>query len=351
MPSHAELHSAGQLQARLCRENGGPTYQAIIEEIMANLTDTSPVIRLLAADPREPTSSALFLRLLGAVHRLALTHSDFPLRPYFLSTGGRINPAGVIDEFSRTVDTYYEAIEVEMVRDVQTNEVGRAAPLSAAINFVTADRDLDLHLLELGASAGLNLWFDRYRISSPGQAWGPADSPLKLEGYFDSDPPLGNCRIVERRGCDLTPMRPSDPSDRTVLRSFVWPDDIDRMNRLDAAMSVAGDAVIECSRASDWVGDQLDDLPAGATIVFHSILFPYLTEEEKAEIRTHIEAGGRNADYSSQLVWVSLEPDPRFGAVNLIAERWPENERLLLATSTPHGSDVKWAPRALAAQQ
>jgi hypothetical protein len=345
MPSLAELYSAGQLQARLCRENGGPTYQAIIEAILADLDDTSAVVRLLAADPREPVGSALFLRLLGAVHRLALTRPEFPLRPYFLSTGGSIDTTDVIDAFFDAVNTNSEAIAVEMIRDVQTNEVGRAAPLSAAINFVTADRNSDVHLFELGASAGLNLWFDRYRITSPKHGWGPADSPLKLEGHFDCDPPLGNYHIVERRGCDLMPMRVSDQWDRTVLRSFVWPDDVERLARLDAAMSIAGEAVIERASAGGWLKRQLTDLSLGVTIIFHSILFPYLTDGERSEIRTHIEAAGRRADPSRRLAWVSLEPDSRFGAVSLIAERWPEHERLLLATSTPHGLDIKWAPR------
>ena len=60
----------------------------------------------------------------------------------------------------------------------------RGRPLrGAAPGFlaVAAQTGLPLRLLEVGASAGLNLRWDRYRYEAEGFAWGPPDSPLRIE--------------------------------------------------------------------------------------------------------------------------------------------------------------------------
>lgn len=154
------MRAAGVRQSRLCRDNGSPTYAAIIDALVSRLGGDDPAVTLLRNDPRPPVQSALYLRLLGAVHRIALSRPDCPLRRYFPSAGGHVDPQAAVEAFFRVVAAHAAAVAVDMRADVQTNEVGRSAPLSAAMNYLTVTAGLPLRLLEVGASAGLNLWMD-----------------------------------------------------------------------------------------------------------------------------------------------------------------------------------------------
>ena len=91
----------------------------------------------------------------------------------------------------------------------QTNEVGRSAALLAGLFDVVAaaGRARRIRLLELGASAGLNLLVDQFGFRGAGWTFGPADSPVQL-----IDPIAGEVRaepftITDRRGCDHAPGR------------------------------------------------------------------------------------------------------------------------------------------------
>jgi len=69
---------------------------------------------------------------------------------------------------------------------------------------------LPLRLLEIGASAGLNLRWDHFPF---------LDVPVTI-------------RVAERRGCDLNPMDPTLDESRAALLCFVWPDQTERLQLL-----------------------------------------------------------------------------------------------------------------------
>jgi hypothetical protein len=342
LSSHEELRAAGLRQSRLCHNNGSPTYAAIIDALVSRLGGDDPAVTLLRNDPRPSVPSALYLRLLGAVHRIALSRPDCPLRRYFPSAGGHVDPQAAAEAFFRIAAAHMAAVAVDMQADVQTNDVGRSAPLSAAMNYLTATAGLPLRLLEVGAAAGLNLWMDRYFVQAGAAGWGPPDSPVRLTGHFTSgQPPAAAMTVVDRRGCDLNPLHPT--RSRLLLESFIWPEHTGRLGLLRAALSVATPVPVEKSSAGTWIRQQLATLPRGVTtVVFHSIVWPYLSGDERTVLEHAVRAAGARADPDRRLSWVSLEPD-RSG-VCLTCERWPENERLVLATSSPHGTNVVWQP-------
>jgi hypothetical protein len=253
-----------------------------------------------------------------------------------------VNPRAAAEAFFPVVADHMAAIAVDMQADVQTNEVGRSAPLSAAMNYLTATAGLPLRLLEVGAAAGLNLWMDRYFVQAGTAGWGPPDSPVRLVGHFTAgQPPAATMTVVDRRGCDLNPLHPV--RSRLLLESFVWPEHVGRVRLLRAALSVAAPVPVERGGAGTWIRQQLAALPRGVTtVVFHSIVWPYLSGDERTALGNAVREAGARADSDHRLAWVSLEPD-RSG-VCLTCERWPENERLVLATSSPHGTNVVWQP-------
>ena len=92
-----ELAEAGRLQQRLCEANGSPTYAAIIAELVASLhQESNPAVGLLLRDERDPTGSAVFLRLLGAVRRVLERCPGSKLAAYYPVLGGESDPSAAV---------------------------------------------------------------------------------------------------------------------------------------------------------------------------------------------------------------------------------------------------------------
>jgi hypothetical protein len=344
MDRTSELRSGGELQSRLCKKNGSPTYGAIIDALVENLLSNHTAVEILRADSRDVAGSALYLRFLGAVNRMALADPSCRLRRFFPSLGGHIDVGKVPEVFFGVVAGQPDAVAAGLTADVQTNEVGRAAPLSAALNHLTRTGGSEVNLLEVGASAGLNLWLDRYHVDAGQTRWGPSDSPVQLVGHFIAgSPPAGPFVVADRRGCDLNPVDLADPAAPDLLRSFVWPEHLRRLNRLNAAMAAVPPIAVTAGDACGWLRGNLRELASGRiTVVYHSIVWPYFSAAERTEFREIMVDAGRSADRDHRLAWVSLEPNENYGTIQLTCRMWPEDRCEVLAETNPHGEAVRW---------
>ena len=103
------------------------------------------------------------------------------------------------------------------------------------------DTGLPLRVLELGASAGLNLHFDRYRYEQDGKAYGPEDSPVRFtDHWLQGVPPFETpMEVAERGGCDFAPIDPTTDEGRLSLLSYMFPDQMPRYELLREALDVA----------------------------------------------------------------------------------------------------------------
>ena len=204
---------------------------------------------------------------------------------------------------------------------MRADERGRTfASPAAGIPRVARDTGLPLRLLEIGASAGLNLRWDHFPF---------LDVPATI-------------RVAERRGCDLNPIDPTLDESRAALLCFVWPDQTDRLQRLGEVIEIARRVPAPFDRcdAVDWLRVQLaDPRPGVATIVYHSIVMPYLSEEQRERVRGLIGDAGCRATADAPLSWLSMEPGADQADVHLTM--WPGGERRLIATAGFHGGDVK----------
>ena len=113
---------------------------------------------LLAAHEDEPSGSVPSLRLAGALHRLVLERRAPELALHYPSVGGTAPVEEVWPAARARRREHLEALRALLARPVQTNEVGRSAVLYGALVLLGGP----VRLLEVGASAGLNLRCDRF---------------------------------------------------------------------------------------------------------------------------------------------------------------------------------------------
>jgi hypothetical protein len=280
---------------------------------------------------------------MGAVHRLVLAGEAPELSRHYPSAGGD-DVGDPWPAFRATVEENVDRIQALVAQPNQTNEVRRCATLLCGFLLVAAETGLPLRLLELGASAGLLLRWDRYRYLTPAGAWGPPESPLVLEGLFSDAGPLlePTVEVVERRGCDPVPIDAGALDSALTLRSLVWADQVDRLRVLDAALAVAAEVPVALDRAtaSDWLPRQVEQTAAGTTsVVFQSYVQQFYTPAAAARIRSTMHAAGTRATSEAPLAWMRLEPEG--GRLVLRLALWPGRAERVVASCTHHGADVQ----------
>ncbi len=241
-------------------------------------------------------------------------------------------------------------------RATQTNEAGRLATLVPA--FAMAALDGPLALLEVGASAGLCLYPDRYRY-----AWrtaggvrraGDPDAP-ELGCAVLGDGPLPGAvpRVAWRAGIDLAPVDLTDPDQVRWLTTLVWPEHDDRRARLERAVEVA-----RCDPPYLRRGDLIEELPGlvdeagrhGTVVVFHSAVIAYLPDEG----RTRFQRMMTELVAARRCHWVSNEGPRVLPEVTATAPqpatRPPEDEHgfvlgvdgRAVARTDGHGRSLRW---------
>ena len=226
-------------------------------------------------------------------------------------------------------------------RRTQTNEVGRCAPLLAALDRIPGP----IALLEVGASAGLCLGVDAYSYRfDDGPVIGEGSPLLRCTTSGFGRPPARLPEIVWRRGIDLAPVSLAD--DRDWLEALLPPDRPERLERLRQACETLGSDPPEVVE-----GDALDALPAlaaagpsGATLVVAALgTLVYLPPPDRAEVLAQVERLGARL--------VTLEP---VSALPEVASRLagltaPEPTPFVLALdgeplaySSAHGDRLSW---------
>jgi hypothetical protein len=331
-------------QAGWCERLGSPLYAELLGRAAEDIEAGGPAWAVLEGQEADPkgSSTALALRLMGSVHRLVLEGGAPDLARHYPSTGG--TPGDVWPAFRAVLDEYRDALHGLVKRPVQTNEVGRSASLLGGFLTVARETRLPLRILEIGASAGLNLRWDRYRYESNGWSWGDSTSTVRFTDVFEEATPEAlDCEVAERAGCDLAPVDPTSEEGRLTLLSYVWPDQTERLERLRGALEVARTvpATVERADAAAWLEERLAEPLSGvATVVFHSIVFFYLDDKAQARVRRLLEEAGEGATADAPVAWLFLEMESERFDVRL--RLWPEGEERLLAASTAHGPPVRW---------
>ena len=243
----------------------------------------------LVGHERDPLESMLQLRLMGAVHRLALSGRAPDLAAAYPSCGGDGDPERAWPAFRHTVEELMDEVRAHVERPVQTNEVGRSRALACGFLWLAAETGLPLRLFELGSSAGLNLRWDAYGYRSGALEFGDLRSAVRFTDFLASgSPPVPErVEVAARSGCDPRPVDLSTDDGVLTLRSYIWADQLDRLELLDGAISVAARVPVNVERADTvrWLERSLAGAAAeSCRVVFHSIVMQYVEETERERI-------------------------------------------------------------------
>ncbi|HEX5512246.1 MAG TPA: DUF2332 domain-containing protein [Actinomycetales bacterium] len=350
----SDLVAQVQQQARACVRLGSPFYGRLLERVADDLLAGGPTTGVVRGYEDLPAEAAVPLRLVGAVHRLALTGAAPDVAAHYPSCGGDGDPdaawPAVRDVLARDVD----AVSSFMASPPQTNEVGRAAALFGGLlavlgRLAQSNRSpMPVRLFEIGASGGLNLLADHFTYRSmDGDTQGPRSSPVLLDPAWLTRPPgaPASVEVLERVGADLAPVDVTTEDGAARLLSYVWPDQLDRIERLQGAIEVARRHPVELRRASafELVG-HLRPVDDAVTVLWHSVMWQYLDDVEKRSVLDQLAWLGEFTDERKPLVHLAFEPNPGGrGPFLVTATTWPGGHTTTLGHAPPHGVPVTWA--------
>ena len=247
----AEAAAVADRYARFARDEapGRSELYGAWAQLVASDRDVQEVLARIAPQRRQPPLVFAVTRLLGVGEPDAATWRDWLLA----------HADAVVAECGR--------------RSLQTNEPLRCAALLPALSLIEGP----IALLEVGASAGLCLYPDRYSYRYRGAGaevvLDPPDGPsavvLECEVRSERMPAVRSPEIVWRAGIDLAPLDPREPDTEAWLTGLVWPGETGRADRVrsalaiaaaDPALRVAGDGV-------DLVVEVASAAPRDATLV------------------------------------------------------------------------------------
>jgi hypothetical protein len=179
-------------------------------------------------------------------------------------------PDGVGPKFRSFVLAHEEEIvEMGNTRYTQTNECRRCVAL---LPMVAMAEFHAFHLIDVGASAGLNLGLDRYGYRYDDKEWHPDAEPLLEAESRGVAPELVEIEVLSRTGLDVNPLDPADGSARRWLDALIWPEHVERRERLRSALDMVASLEIDmiAGDALETLPTALDRLPAGEPAVVMS---------------------------------------------------------------------------------
>lgn len=347
MSEEINLVRSLRLQANACRTLGSPFSGALLDRAAEDWLAGGPV-RPLLAPWEEAGLKALFeaaapLRLLGALHDLALSGEDTGLAEAY----GRLDAPAAWTAAVVAMADERERLSRFMAHEPQTNEVRRSICLVGGFLEVVRASGLPLRCFEIGASAGLNLSWDRFRYDFGTARWGDADSSLRLDTDWQGSAPAveAGVEVVERAACDRRPVDLTDPAGRQRLLAYVWPDQAERLARARAAidLALAEGVSVEAGDAPAWTAGRVAPRAGTATVLYHSVFWQYMPTPSQTALRQAIEDIGARASAAAPFAWLSMEPSRDDVTIMEIRLRlWPGGEERVLGECHPHGAWVRW---------
>lgn len=349
--SRAERHL--MLEAAKAQSFGKHFVAALLESLARTLWHAPALVRVIEDWPGDLASAGVIFRLNSGVHALARS-GRFPALGAICSaaTAATVPDTLQLDPaLALVLHDAEDELLLWLTRPTQTNEVARIAGLAAVLMELSAACDMPCRLLELGASAGLNLNLAHYDLAIGNTRAGDPASDVHIAPRWLGPSPLpGPVRISEARGVDLSPLDVTRPEDAERLHAYIWPGEQDRTQRLRAAIALARRhrPVVDRDSAAEWLARQLATTQNDGErrVVFHSMVLQYLPEAERLTIDRLMAASGRRASPDRPLVRVGLEWNTGRTAVEVRVTQWDgranSGRPALAARCHPYAEWFEW---------
>ncbi|MFM2370798.1 MAG: hypothetical protein RIS85_520 [Pseudomonadota bacterium] len=308
----------------------GKRFAAAVLQSLERVLPTAPaVLRQIEDWSGDLAAAGVIFRLNAGLHALARSGRHPQLQQIYAAAGrGELPSAAQLDlavalalcEDDATVARYIES-------PTQTNEVGRIAGLVAVLMELNVRATMPSEILELGASAGLNLNLDRYACQVFDALAGNPRSRVRIAPRWTGRAvPFAPVPIAATRGVDLHPLDVANADHRERLHAYVWPGEMARDDRLGAAIAVARRHPPQVDRggAAQWLEAQLagPQREGVRRVVFHSMVVQYMPEAERIALRRTLARAGAAATPQRPLVAVGLEWSGDRKAVELRVRQW-----------------------------
>lgn len=333
-------------QADYCRALGSPFTGLVLDLAAERLAHEASWSAPILTWPGDPRADALPLRLAGALHRAVLMGGDTELAACYAA--GRIAAAELDAALTRQAALLAQYLQ----SPPQTNDPQRSAVLLGGfLKLAQLCPGLPLQTCEIGASAGLNLFWDAYAYDfGVWQHGEPQTAPLLLRcRWGGSRPPATRPRVMARAGCDVSPLDPRSSADRQRLLSYIWADQPERLARVTLALDHAAgrDIAVVGSHAADFVAAELQQRkPNAVFVLYHSIVWQYIAAEEQQRITAAMQAAGAAATAQAPVAWLRFEPGQATDGADLTLTVWdghdPAGKALRLGAGDYHGRWMRW---------
>jgi hypothetical protein len=314
--------------------HGSPLYSELVEVVAQD----AELLRVMNRIEHLPPPNLMF----AAVQFLLMDGLDDPLSRYYRSVVADPEPPEEVGpEFRRFVlDHETHIVEMGNTRYTQTNEVRRCVALLPMVMMAGLRA---FHLIDVGASAGLNLCLDRYGYRWDDVEWHP-ESNLVLEAESRGEPVrVHEIEVLGRIGLDLNPLDPADGEARRWLDALIWPEHVERRARLRRALvmlegidmeMVAGDALVTLPAT-------LDHLPVGEpAVVMSSFALNQFDDAQRARLEA-IVAGARSTRPIHR-VSMGEAPDKSDDWARLVVD--DGNGARVAGQAHPHGEWIELYP-------
>ncbi len=277
----------------------------LYKRVAVALSESDEALHAIEAAPARKRHPTL---ILAALHELVLAGRAPALAAAYAAADGDAAAGAAIDTLLRMADS---VVAIAVRRNLRANETGHCAVLYPAIaeaaHRVGANA---VGLIDVGCSAGLNLNVDRVGITySNGQSLGDPSSPVQLSSSIVGGrtlPARAMPEVVARVGVDLDPVDVTDTDDARWLRACLWPDQPERLARLNAEMALASTAppLVLRGDALEVLPDAFARVPGDAlpVVITTWALSRFALEGRLRFLHRLDEAGARRA-----VAWVSAE--------------------------------------------
>ena len=345
------LAAAFDTQAQACTHLGSPFTARLLRACWQVLDDTTATGARILNWPGDAGNMAnsVALRLARALHGLVQQDAVPALKQVHPPNPATCTALEVA--VAATLRRHDKTLLAALDNPPQTKDVRRSAVLLAIGSQISGRFRTPLILSEMGASAGLNLIWDHYALRLGDRRIGAPDPALVLTPDWQGPlPPANEIQIVERPGVDLRPIDVTDAADQRRLRSYIWPDQIDRMALTDAAIAAAARIAPQIDRgdAADWLQRRLARPPQNAAhLIYHTVAWQYFTAATRTRVTATILAAGALATADAPLIWFAMAADGAQAGAALRLRVWPEGCDQIVGRASFHGHWVQWTDTPL----